>query len=96
MNLSVAISVQGLRKLPHLARGPSQSHLSLIVVTLSQTMSLEGQQGEMASLWQSGRALSPWSQAKVWALKEVWPELHPDTTHGRNTWIASKVFMSLA
>ena len=56
-------------------------------------MSLEEQQRQLASLWVSGRAgtLSPWSQAKVWALKEVWTELHPHTTHGRNTWIASEV-----
>ena len=56
-------------------------------------MSFEEQQRQLASLWVSGRAgtLGPWSQAKVWALKEVWTELHPDTTHGRNTWIASKV-----
>ena len=56
-------------------------------------MSFEEQQRQLASLWVSGRAgtLGPWSQAKVWALKEVWAELHPDTTHGRNTWIASKV-----
>ena len=56
-------------------------------------MSLEEQQRQLASLWVSGRAgtLGPWSQAKVWALKEVWTELHPHTTHGRNTWIASKV-----
>ena len=56
-------------------------------------MSLEEQQRQLASLWVSGRAgtLGPWSQAKVWALKEVWTELHPHTPHGRNTWIASKV-----
>ena len=55
-------------------------------------MSLEEQQRQLASLWVSGRAgtLGPWSQAKVWALKEVWTELHPHTTHGRNTWVASK------
>ena len=56
-------------------------------------MSLEEQQRQLASLWVSGRAgtLGPRLQAKVWALKEAWTELHPHTTHGRNTWIASKV-----
>ena len=55
----------------------------------------EEQQQRMASLWKSGRAgtMSPWSQAKVWALNVVWKELHPDTTHGRNTWISSKVYV---
>ncbi len=65
-----------------------------IVHTLPQSMILEDQPREVASSWQSDRAgtLSPWSQARVWALNEVWPQLHPDTTHGQNTWSVSKVF----
>ena len=55
----------------------------------------EQQQQQMASMWKSGRVgtLTPWSQAKVWALTVAWSELHPETTHGRNTWIASKVYV---
>ena len=60
-----------------------QALSSLFSCVVWPAMSLEEQQRQLASLWVSGRIgnLGPWSQAKVWALKEVWAELHPGTTH---------------
>ena len=35
--------------------------------------------------------MTPWSQAKVWALAKAWEITHPGTTYGRNTWIKGLV-----
>ena len=52
-------------------------------------------QRQLAQLWKKAPAgkLSPWSQAKAWALNEVWNELHPDSTYGRNKWIADRLYV---
>lgn len=35
--------------------------------------------------------MTPWSQAKVWALAKAWEIMHPGTAYGRNTWIKGLV-----
>ena len=49
----------------------------------------------MAHFWQNERVgrLTPWSQAKAWGLAQAWEVMHPDTTHGRNTWIRDQVYV---
>ena len=47
----------------------------------------------LAAMWREGRegTMSPWTQALALALKEAWADFHPETSHGRNAWIASKL-----
>ena len=51
------------------------------------------EQRQLSRLWVTGRVgtLTPWSQAKVWALAKAWELTHMDTTYGRNTWIKGLV-----
>ena len=46
----------------------------------------EDAQRTLSSLWTQAPDghLTPWSQAKAWALKKVWSELHTDKLYGRN------------
>ena len=50
-------------------------------------------QTKLATMWHSGQEgyLSPWSEAKVWALREVYQETHGGKTYGMNVYIAGKV-----
>ena len=52
-------------------------------------------QRQMSLLWTQGPKghLTPWSQAKAWALAEVWAELHGERTYGRNEWIAQRLYV---
>ena len=51
------------------------------------------EQHELSVLWTTARVgtMTPWSQAKVWALAKAWEITHPGTTYGRNTWIKGLV-----
>ena len=53
----------------------------------------ESDQQSLATLWTSARrgCLTPWSEAKVWALREVYLEHGPGKKHGLNEWVAKKV-----
>jgi len=53
---------------------------------------MESQQELLKAAWHGGRRgyLSAMSQAKAWALREVWRESH-DSEHGMNTFIAGKL-----
>jgi len=48
----------------------------------------------LEKLWLGGREgnLAAWSEAKAWALREVWKETHKDSTHGLNTYVAGKLY----
>ena len=50
-------------------------------------------QTKLAALWHGGQRgnLSPWSEAKVWALREVYQDTHEGKTWGLYTYIAGKV-----
>ena len=47
-----------------------------------RTMWCEGKKGRMC----------PKEQAKAWALREAWRELHGESTYGMCKWIAARVF----
>ena len=50
------------------------------------------QQELLAAAWAMARSgLTAWSEAKVWALWEVFKEAHGGKTHGLNTWIHTRV-----
>ena len=52
------------------------------------------EQRQLGQAWKKARTdgcLSPWQQARVYGLHEAWSEIHPDTTYGKNTWIAQRV-----
>ena len=55
----------------------------------------EDAQRTLSSLWTQAPDghLTPWSQAKAWALNEVWSELHKDKLYGRNEWIAQRLYV---
>ena len=50
-------------------------------------------QRALAQLWRQARdgSLTPWSQAKAWALREVWKETHGDKTYGLLSHVASRL-----
>ena len=52
-------------------------------------------QRQLSLLWTHGPVghLTPWSQAKAWALAEVWSEQHGTQTYGRNEWIAQRLYV---
>ena len=52
-------------------------------------------QRQLSLLWTQGPVghLTPWSQAKAWALAEVWSEQHGTRTCGRNEWIAQRLYV---
>ena len=51
------------------------------------------EQRKLSALWTTARVgtLTPWSQAKVWALAKAWEITNPGTTYGRNTCIKGLV-----
>jgi len=53
----------------------------------------ESDQQSLAALWTSARrgCLTPWSEAKVWALREAYLEHGPGKKHGLNERVAKKV-----
>ena len=50
-------------------------------------------QPALAQLWRQARDgnLTPWTQAKAWALREVWKETHGDKTYGLLSHVASRL-----
>ena len=57
---------------------------------LAMAAAEESDQQSLAALWTSARrgCLTPWSEAKVWALREVYLEHGPGKSHGLNAWVA--------
>jgi hypothetical protein len=53
-------------------------------------------QRALAQLWRQARdgILTPWTQAKAWALREVWKETHGDKTYGLLSHVASRLMQS--
>ena len=53
------------------------------------------EQRALAKLWKTAPAgkLSPWSQAKAYALREAWDLTTPDSTYGRTRWIAERLYV---
>ena len=52
-------------------------------------------QRSLAKLWKTAPAgkLSPWSQAKAYALREAWDLTTPDSSYGRTRWIAERLYV---
>ena len=48
----------------------------------------------MRTMWCEGKKgrMCPKEQAKAWALREAWRELHGESTYGMCKWIAARVF----
>ena len=47
---------------------------------------LEHEQQQLSQLWKKARkdgCMSPWQQARVFALNEAWQEMHGETTYSR-------------
>ena len=60
------------------------------------TSSFEEEQHELSQLWKKARkdgCLSPWQQAKAYALNEAWEMMHGDATYGKCKWIADRVYV---
>ena len=56
----------------------------------------ELEQRQLSQLWKKARkdgCMSPWQQARVFALSEVWDENHEDTTYGKAKWISDRVYV---
>ena len=53
------------------------------------------EQRALAKLWKTAPAgkLSPWSQAKAYALREAWDLTTPDSSYGRTRWIAERLYV---
>ena len=57
---------------------------------------VEDEQRQLSQLWKRARkdgCMSPWQQAKVYALHEAWKEMHGDKTYGKYEWIADRVYV---
>ena len=54
----------------------------MVAASALRTMWCEGKKGRMC----------PKEQAKAWALREAWRELHGESTYGMCKWIAARVF----
>ena len=54
----------------------------MVAASALRTMWCEGKKGKMC----------PKEQAKAWALREAWRELHGESTYGMCKWIAARVF----
>ena len=58
--------------------------------------SFDDAQRSLSQLWKKARkdgCMSPWQQAKAYGLKEAWEEMHGGQMHGRNKWIAERVYV---
>ena len=54
----------------------------MVAASALRTMWCEGKKGKMC----------PKEQAKAWALREAWRELHGESTYGMCKWTAARVF----
>ena len=54
------------------------------------------EQGQLSQLWKKARkdgCMIPWQQARAFGLNEAWQEMHGEMQHGKNTWIAERVYV---
>ena len=75
------------------SRSP-QSKCCVFASALSMGDSFETEQRQLSQLWKKARkdgCLSPWEQAKAFALNEAWGTMHGEATYGKYTWIAERV-----